>query len=380
MNFKVSVPNDYSHKILTSEFSKDCFLKYLRPHDKIFMKNYLPLLQISFAFIVLSCNNNGKTQTAAANDTTGKEPQVQSSATVTPLDTAKYNQLMQYIANGDTTGRWPVKNAPLPLPGAILPFHRIVAYYGNLYSTKMGALGKWPKAQMIPNLLAEVKKWNAADSTIPAIPALHYIAVTAQGAPGKDGKYRARMPFSQIDTVLSWAKEINALVFIDVQIGLSDLQSEIPRFEQYLSMPNVHLAIDPEFAMNGKGGKKPGTVIGTMDAKDINWVGDYLVKLVKKNNLPPKIFMIHRFTQGMVPNAEQIKLHPELQVVMDMDGWGPPDLKKGSYRYWINEKPVQFAGFKLFYVNDVEKSGQKEMMSRQEILKLKPAPVYIQYQ
>lgn len=344
------------------------------------MKNYLPFLQISFAFIVLSCNNNGKTQTSAANDTTGKEPQVQSSSTLTPLDTAKYNHLMQYITNGDTTGRWPVKNAPLPLPGAVLPFHRIVAYYGNLYSTKMGALGKWPKAQMISNLLAEVKKWNEADSTIPAIPALHYIAVTAQGAPGKDGKYRARMPLSQIDTVLSWAKQINALVFIDVQIGLSDLQSEIPRFEQYLSMPNVHLAIDPEFAMNGKGGKKPGTVIGTMDAKDINWVGDYLVKLVKKNNLPPKIFMIHRFTQGMVPNAEQIKLHPELQVVMDMDGWGPPDLKKGSYRYWINEKPVQFAGFKLFYVNDVEKSGQKEMMSRQEILKLKPAPVYIQYQ
>jgi hypothetical protein len=188
------------------------------------------------------------------------------------------------------------------------------------------------------------------------------------------------MPFKQIDTVLAWAKEINAIVFIDVQVGLSDLQTEIPQFEKYLSMPNVHLAIDPEFAMNGKGGKRPGSVIGTMDTKDINWVGDYLVSLVKKNNLPPKIFMIHRFTQGMVPNAEQIKLHPELQVVMDMDGWGPPDLKKGSYRYWIYEKPVQFAGFKLFYVNDTEKSGQKEMMSREEILKLKPKPVYIQYQ
>jgi hypothetical protein len=345
------------------------------------MKNYLPLLPILFAFVVLACNNNSKsTKTASAQDTTGKESQQSMANTSTPLDTAKYNQLMQNIANGDTTGRWPVKNAPLPLPGAILPFHRIVAYYGNLSSRKMGALGKWPKDTMIPNLLAEVRKWNDADSTIPAIPCLHYIAVTAQGAAGKDGKWRLRMPFKQIDTVLAWAKEINAIVFIDVQVGLSDLQTEIPQFEKYLSMPNVHLAIDPEFAMNGKGGKRPGSVIGTMDTKDINWVGDYLVSLVKKNNLPPKIFMIHRFTQGMVPNAEQIKLHPELQVVMDMDGWGPPDLKKGSYRYWIYEKPVQFAGFKLFYVNDTEKSGQKEMMSREEILKLKPKPVYIQYQ
>jgi hypothetical protein len=341
------------------------------------MKNYFPILA---ALLLLACNNQGQeTKTASAQDSTGKE-QTAPVASAPTLDTAKYNQLIQNMANGDTSGRWPVKNAPLPLPGAILPFHRIVAYYGNLYSTKMGALGKWPKAQMIPNLLAEVKKWNDADSTMPAIPALHYIAVTAQGAPGKDGKYRARMPLSQIDTILNWAKEIDALVFIDVQIALSDLQTEIPLFEKYLAMPNVHLAIDPEFAMNGKGGKKPGTVIGTMAASDINWVGDYLVNLVKKNNLPPKIFMIHRFTKGMVPGAKDIKLHPELQIVMDMDGWGPPDLKKGSYRYWINEEPVQFTGFKLFYVNDTEKSGRKEMMSREEILKLKPKPVYIQYQ
>lgn len=343
------------------------------------MKNYFPLLPILIGLVILSCNNNSKTiKTAAAQDSAGKEQQEPRYSTT--LDTARYNRLMQYVANGDTTGRWPVKNAPLPLPGAILPFNRIVAYYGNLSSRKMGALGKWPKDSMIKNLLAEVKKWNEADSVMPAIPCLHYIAVTAQGAAGKDGKWRLRMPFKQIDTVLAWAKEINAIVFIDVQIGLSDLQTEIPLFEKYLSMPNVHLAIDPEFAMNGKGGKRPGSVIGTMDAKDINWVGDYLVSLVKKNNLPPKIFMIHRFTKGMVPGAKDIKLHPELQVVMDMDGWGPPELKKGSYRYWINEEPVQFAGFKLFYVNDTEKSGQKEMMSREEILKMKPKPVYIQYQ
>src|SRR5690242_10936908 len=182
---------------------------------------------------------------------------------------------MSKIANGDTTGRWPVKHE-YPLPGALLPFNRIVAYYGNLYSVKMGALGKWPKEQMIKNLLAEVDKWNKIDSTTPAIPALHYIAVTAQGAAGKDGKWRYRMPLHQIDTILNWAKEINAQVFIDVQVGLSDVQSEVPLFEKYLSLPNVHFGIDPEFAMNAKGGARPGSVIGSLDAKDLNWVADYL--------------------------------------------------------------------------------------------------------
>lgn len=342
------------------------------------MKN---LLVPALALFCYACGNTSAPKVQAQQ--TGAEAKADGdnqTASKPTLDTARYDSLMKYMANGDTSGRWPVKHAPYPLPGAILPFNRVVAYYGNLYSTKMGALGKWPKAQMIPNLLAEVKKWHEADSTVPAIPALHYIAVTAQGAAGKDGKWRSRMPLHQIDTVLKWAKEINALVFIDVQVGLSDVQSELPQFEKYLSLPNVHFGIDPEFAMNAKGGKRPGSVIGSLDAKDINWIGDYLAGIVKKNNLPPKIFIVHRFTKGMVTNAKDIKLRPELQIVMDMDGWGPPDLKKGSYRYWINEEPVQFTGFKLFYVNDTEKSGKKEMMSQQEVLNLKPKPIYIQYQ
>jgi hypothetical protein len=344
------------------------------------MKYFFLIFCIGF----LSCSNNsdskaaGDSASAAAKNKTNNDPQPGDPGK--PVDTTRYNQLLNYLANGDTSGRWPVKNQPYPLAGAILPFHRVVAYYGNLYSTKMGALGKWPKKEMISRLLDETKKWSDADSVIKAIPALHYICVTAQGAPGKDGKWRARMSFSQIDTILNWAKEINAVVFLDVQIGLSTLQAEIPLLEKYLSLPNVHLGIDPEFAMLGKGGARPGSVIGTMDAADINWVGNYLADIIRKNNLPPKMFMIHRFTKGMVTNYQQIKLHPELQIIMDMDGWGPPDLKRGTYRYWINEQPVQFTGFKLFYVNDTEKSGQKEMMSRQDLLKLKPKPIYIQYQ
>jgi hypothetical protein len=330
------------------------------------------------SLLLFACNNDA--QNSATKDSTGKQGETEVRKPSAPvLDTAKYDQLMNYLANGDTSGKWPVKG-PYPLPGAILPFNRVVAYYGNLYSNKMGALGKWPKKEMIPKLLDEVKKWSDADSMIKSIPCLHYIAVTAQGAAGKDGKWRYRMPHHQIDTMLNWAKEINAIVFIDVQIGLSTLEAEIPLFEKYLSMPNVHLGIDPEFAMNGKGGARPGSVIGTMDAKDINWVSNYLAELVRKNNLPPKIFMIHRFTKGMVTNYKDIVLRPETQIVIDMDGWGPPELKKGTYRHWVVNEPVQFTGFKLFYVNDTEKSGLKELMTRESLLGLRPKPIYIQYQ
>lgn len=348
------------------------------------MKYSLIQLRLAVFIFILSCNGNGQNSTltedsASKNAATATNQNSLPASQAAVIDSAEYRRLNQYLSNGDTTGRWPVKD-PIPVAGAVLPFNRVVAYYGNLYSNRMGALGKWPKKEMIPKLLAEVKKWNDADSVIKAIPALHYIAATAQGSPGKDGKWRFRMPSGQIDTVLNWAKEINAIVFLDIQIGLSTLQAEIPLLEKYLSMPNVHLGIDPEFAMNGKGGKRPGSVIGTMSAADINYVGDYLSGLVKKNNIPPKMLVIHRFTQGMITDYKQIKLHPELQIVIDMDGWGYPAKKIGTYRSWIFAQPIQFTGFKLFYVNDTEKSGQKEMMSPAEVLKLKPAPIYIQYQ
>lgn len=336
-------------------------------------------LTISTIAVLLSaCTSSSSTP--SSKEDSSKKVQEQKTNTGSQLDEAKYNQLMNHIANGDTTGRWPVKDAPLPLPGSVLPFNRVIAYYGNIVNNRMGALGKWPKDEMIPKLLEEVKKWNEADSTIKSIPALHYIAVTAQGTPLKDGKWRLRLPHKHIDTVLAWAKEINAEVFIDVQVGLSDVQTEVPLLEKYLSMPNVHFGIDPEFAMNGKGGAKPGSVVGTLDAKDINWVSEYLAGLVKKHNLPSKMFMVHRFTQGMVTNAKDIKLYPELQIIMDMDGWGPTAKKISTYYSWINPEPVQFTGFKLFYVNDTEYSDQKELMTREEILKLRPKPIYIQYQ
>ena len=123
---------------------------------------------------------------------------------------------------------WPVKT-DYPNAGAILPFKRVIAYYGNLYSRKMGVLGEYDEPLMLSKLDAEVKKWEAADPATPVQPALHYIAVVAQGSAGKDGKYRARMPDTEIDKVLAMAAKINAIVFLDLQVGFSTLQKPSPR-------------------------------------------------------------------------------------------------------------------------------------------------------
>ncbi len=271
---------------------------------------------------------------------------------------------------------WPVKTV-YPNAGAILPFNRIVAYYGNLYSKKMGVLGEYPETEMLNKLKAEVRKWNEADPGTPAIPALHYIAVVAQASAGTDGKYRARMPDAEIDKVLKMAEKINAIVFLDIQVGFSTIQLELPRLEKYLKMPQVHLGMDPEFSM--KTGIRPGKVVGTYDAADINFAAEYLAKLVKENNLPPKVLVIHRYTQKMLTNYKLIKPSPEVQMVMHMDGWGGKDKKKGTYREFVYREPVQFTGFKIFYKNDILTPGTV-LFEPAELIKLRPIPSYIQYQ
>jgi hypothetical protein len=65
---------------------------------------------------------------------------------------------------------------------------------------------------------------------------LHYIAVTAQGT-WRDNMYRMRMPFKQIDTVLKWAKPIDALVFLDIQVAHSTVKTEVTELVKYLSLP-----------------------------------------------------------------------------------------------------------------------------------------------
>lgn len=298
------------------------------------------------------------------------------------LDKGVYDSALTRMANyasttATTTARaWPVKTE-YPKAGAILPMKRIVAYYGNFYSTKMGILGEFEPDVVLSRLKTEVAKWEAADPETKVMPAIDYIAVTAQGSPQPDNTYRLRMPDAHIEKAIDMGRQVNGITVLEVQAGLASLQGEITALEKYLVMPDVHLAIDPEFNM--KGGEKPGTVIGTVSAGDVNRASAYLAELVQKHDLPPKILVVHRFTQRMVTNYEAIETHPEVQIVILMDGWGPPAKKINTYKHFVAPEPVEFTGFKIFYKNDMKPPSDR-LLTPGDLLKLTPRPMYIQYQ
>jgi hypothetical protein len=150
------------------------------------------------------------------------------------------------------------------------------------------------------------------------------------------------MDSALIEKVYGWAKQRNALLFLDIQVAKSTMQREFPRLMPFLSRPDVHLAMDAEFSMHhSKEGMAPGKKVGVFDANDINWVSEQLAELVKEKQLPPKS---HRAIGGspMILNADKITVISRVQIVMDMDGWGPPWMKFESYRDYIDLEPVEY--------------------------------------
>ena len=260
--------------------------------------------------------------------------------------------------------------APLPI-GPTLGC-RIVASYGNPLSTGMGILGRLPPVAMLADITSRTAQWASADPARMHRCALELIVITAQASPGASGLYRARMAPALIDRVLGWARSSGCLLILDVQVGWSSVAAELPYLEPWLAKNDVHLALDPEWDMQP--GVKPGARIGTMDADDINVAVDLLARLVRERSLAPKLMAVHRFRDFMVTRPSLIRTPPEVRLVVNMDGFGPPATKRSSYGVAVKGMPTTLTGFKLFTLLD------KPILGPADLLKLIPVPVFINFQ
>ena len=134
----------------------------------------------------------------------------------------------------------------------------------------------------------------------------------------------------------------------------------------------MHLVLDPEFAIPS--GHVPGEVVGTLDGAAIDGVVRTLSDIVAAEHLPPKILIVHRFTDNMITNAWEIAPNNNVQVVVTMDGFRPPSLKLAQYHSYVHDQAVQFSGIKLFYHHDVP------LLTPPQVLGLDPDPDLVIYQ
>jgi hypothetical protein len=121
-------------------------------------------------------------------------------------------------------------------------------------------------------------------------------------------------------------------------------------------------------------GEIPGEYIGSVTADSITYAQQVLAEISATHGIPPKILIVHQFREDMIQGKDQLAPVPGVQLVIDADGYGAPELKTAVYNFLVRNELIEFGGVKLFYRQDMP------LMSPQEILALVPAPDVIIYQ
>ncbi len=256
--------------------------------------------------------------------------------------------------------------------GSLLPNYRLLLFYGFPGNSDMGILGEYDEARLLELLREQAAAYEAADPSRPVKIAFEVIASVAQADPQADGSYLLDTPSALLNEYTAFAGENGILLFFDVQIGRRTVQTEVEGLRPWLEKPFVHLALDPEFSM--REGQIPGQHIGQVDVTDVTWTQQYLADMAAQLGLPPKVLIVHQFSHSMIENKDQIEPVAGVQLVIDMDGHGSPDLKRGTYNAVITQEPIEYNGIKLFYGQD------KPLMTPEEVLDLSPVPDLVIYQ
>jgi hypothetical protein len=259
----------------------------------------------------------------------------------------------------------------LPGGGRVLfPEHRVIAYYGSGEFPGLGVLGQKPPQASADAIIKQAQAYVPSGRKI--LPAMELITTVALASPGPTGTYSSNGNPDVVQKYLDVARKNKMMLILDFQPGQGEFLPQVKRFEKFLTQPDVGVALDAEWRM--KKGQIPGKTYGSATAAEINGVSDYVAGLVKANNLPEKLFLVHQFRLDMLPDREKIVPRDGLAVVFHADGFGPQKEKKEVYQALALPGPPFHIGFKLFYKADTG------LMSPAQAMALQPQPDLITYQ
>jgi len=261
----------------------------------------------------------------------------------------------------------------LPRGGkSVFPQHRVVGFYGAPQSPQLGELGIGSPDSAARRLERQARPYNAL-SNKKLLPVFELLGTIALASPGADGKYRARQPNRIIRRYANEAREEKFLFMMDIQPGRSTFIEEARHLKPWLKRSFVSIALDPEWNMGPTG--VPGERIGSVDSSMVNKVTAYLSKIIRDNDLPQKLVVIHQFTDDMVKDKHKLKVHRNIDLVLNADGFGTPSAKKSKYEELAPSKNSGISpGFKLFYEEDTN------LMSPGQVMGLRPNPRFIVYE
>lgn len=254
----------------------------------------------------------------------------------------------------------------------LLPDHHLIMYYGFPENPLMGILGEYPPEELLGRLQEQKAAYEAAAPDRPWKMGIELIASVAQRDPGADGKYIADTDGQWLDMYTQFTEENDMYLLLDVQCGLKTPKEDYEGLERWLRYDHVHLAIDPEFHVLP--GETPGIELGSIDASDVTEAQQWCVDIANKYGTSRKMLLIHQFNVYSISNKDQIAPMHGVDLVLNMDGFGPPWQKLETWEVIIQQNPIEYNGIKLFYKQD------DPLMTPEEIMALEPTPDIINYQ
>jgi len=239
-----------------------------------------------------------------------------------------------------------------------LASNQILSYYGNPHVPGMGILGELEPDELVARVKEHAATYDELNGARGVQPAFHIVYASAQPEAGRDGLHLQFLDKRTILRYLDLACKNGFLVFLDIQVGRSDVETEMRDILPYLAAPNVHAALDPEFAMGP--GEVPGEAIGSLDAADVNAAQAVLEEFVERRGLTDKMLIVHQFTDGMITNRALIDDYPRVRLVIDMDGVGPAEIKGVKFGWYA--APAEYSGIKLFFRQDPDLMGERDVL------------------
>ncbi len=226
-----------------------------------------------------------------------------------------------------------------------------ITYYGRPLIPFMGIVGAHDPisiTQLIKEMAAEYDAANGPQVGVQ--PAVHLVWGMATVDDQPDDSHLAYLTEAEVMPYIEEGLKQGVAVILDSQIANVSASASISPGLPYLKYPNVHLAIDPEFAVSYKGQAIPGTPIGFLTAEQVNDAQRVMAEYMRANGITGKrILMVHQFQSGMIVDIENLDTSfPEVELTLSVDGFGNPYVKTWKYNALVDQT-TPFSSFKLFY-------------------------------
>lgn len=240
----------------------------------------------------------------------------------------------------------------------------LTAFYGTAGTSSLGVLGEDDPDRAFQRIKQAGKPFLQRGEKL--MPVYELVVTVADGSdnPTAAGDHSHDILHSQVQSYIDAAHRNGALLLLDLQPGRTDFLETAKRWEWALKDPWVGLALDPEWRVGPT--EVPGQTIGSVSAKEINRTSGWLSKLTTAAGLPEKLFVLHQFQDGMVPDIGKVRAREGLAMVQHVDGFGSPAIKLSTYAGVARPKKFTM-GFKIFYDEDVPRMRPREVRKLRDV-------------